>query len=174
MIGGLGRHHTDAGNAVSREGEMAPRRPVVLVVTEDREPSETMSAWLRETGLEVITCPGPLAPSYVCAGGRGELCPLAARADVVVLDLFLGSDTVLKGTPALELLRYYTDLGKPVVALQRLGDPAGPLVGDGVELVHWPPTRRALLRAVDGRLAASAATAALGAAADVHCRGGAR
>jgi hypothetical protein len=31
-----------------------------------------------------------------------------------------------------------------------------------------------LLRAVDGRLAASAATAALGAVADVHCRGGAR
>jgi len=37
------------------------------------------------------------------------------------------------------------------------------VVGDGVELVHWPPTRRSLLRAVHSRLAASAAVVALGA-----------
>jgi hypothetical protein len=135
---------------------MVPRSPVVLVVSEDREPSETMAGWLREDGLDVIACPGPQAPGYVCAGGRGERCPLAVKADVVVLDLRLASDTVLKGTPALQLLWYYTDLGKPVVALHRLGDPAGPLAGNGVEAVRWPPTRRPLLRAVHGRLAASA------------------
>jgi DNA-binding response OmpR family regulator len=135
---------------------MAPRKPVVLVVTEDREPSENMATWLREDGFDVITCPGPQAPSYVCAGGRGESCPLAVCADVVVLDLRLASDTVLKGTPALQLLGYYTDLGGPVVVLQRLGDRVGPFVGNGVEPVRWPPTRRSLLRAVHGRLAASA------------------
>lgn len=135
---------------------MAPRRPTVLVVTEDQEPSRTMSAWLREAGLDVIACPGPQAPSYVCAGGRGERCQLAASADVVVLDLWLASDTLMTGTPALQLLSYYTDLGKPVVALERLGDPAGSFAGDGIELVRWPPERRSLLRAVRGRLAASA------------------
>jgi hypothetical protein len=148
---------------------MVPRKPVVLVVTEDQEPSETMSGWLREDGFDVIACPGPQAPSYVCAGGRGEPCPLAARADIVVLDLCLASDTLLKGTPALQLLSYYSDLGKSVVVLQRLGDPAGPFVGDGVEAVRWPPTRRSLLRAVHGRLAASA-----GAHTRAHHRGGVR
>jgi hypothetical protein len=47
-------------------------------------------------------------------------------ADVVVLDLWLASDTMLRGTPAMQLLSYYLDLGKPVVALQRLGGPPGP------------------------------------------------
>ena len=131
---------------------MPPRKPIVLVVTEDREPSEIISAWLREDGLDVVACPGPQAPSYVCAGGRGEPCPLAASADVVVLDLWLASDTVLTGTPALQLLSYYRSLGKPVVALERLGDPAASFVDDGVELVRWPPERRPLLRAVHGRL----------------------
>ena len=135
---------------------MAPRKPIVLVVTEDQKQSDSIGAWLRETGLEVITCPGPQAPSYVCAGGRGEPCPLASNADVVVLDLWLASDTVLTGTPALQLLSYYTSLGKPVVALERPGDPAASFVDDGVELVRWPPERRSLLRAVRGRLAASA------------------
>ncbi len=135
---------------------MAPRRPIILVVTEDRAASEVISAWLREGGLDVVACPGPQAPSYVCAGGRGEPCPLAANADVVVLDLWLASDTVLTGTPALQLLSYYTSLGKPVVALERLSDPAASFVDDGVELVRWPPERRSLLRAVRGRLAASA------------------
>jgi CheY-like chemotaxis protein len=135
---------------------MPPRKPIVLVVTEDRGPSEVISAWLREDGLDVVACPGPQAPSYVCAGGRGEPCPLAADADVVVLDLWLASDTMLTGTPALQLLSYYTSLGKPVVGLERPGDPAASFVDGGVELVRWPPERRSLLRAVRGRLAASA------------------
>lgn len=131
---------------------MPPRKPIVLVVTEDHEPSEAISAWLREDGLDVVVCPGPQAPSYVCAGGRGEPCSLAGNADVVMLDLWLASDTVLTGTPALQLLSYYRSLGKPVVALERLGDPAASFADDGVELVRWPPERRLLLRAVRDRL----------------------
>jgi hypothetical protein len=138
---------------------MAPRRPTVLVVTEDPEPSQAMSGWLREAGLRVITCPGPQPPTYVCAGGRCEACPLARSADVVVLDLWLASDTILRGTPALQLLSSYLDLGKPVVALQHLGGPPGPFAGHDVELVPWPPTRRALLDALYRRLPGSQAHA---------------
>lgn len=68
---------------------MTPRKPTILVATEDPEPSQAISAWLREAGLRVIGCPRPQPPSYVCAGGRGESCPFAVGADVVVLDLWL-------------------------------------------------------------------------------------
>jgi hypothetical protein len=47
---------------------VAPRKPTILVVTEDLEPSQAISAWLREAGLRVIGCPGPQPPSYVHAG----------------------------------------------------------------------------------------------------------
>ena len=102
---------------------MAPRKPTILVVTEDPEPSQAISAWLREAGLREIGCPGPQPPSHVRAGGCGESCPFAVGADVVLLDLWLASDTMLLGTPAMQLLSHYLDLGKPVVALQRLGAP---------------------------------------------------
>jgi hypothetical protein len=65
---------------------------------------------------------------------------LAVGADVVVLDLWLASETMLRGTPAMQLLSYYLDLGKPAVALQCLGGPPGPFVEGGAELVPWPPT----------------------------------
>ena len=83
---------------------MAPRKPTILVVTEDPEPSQAISAWLREPGLRVIGYPGPQPPSYLCAGERGESCPFAVSVDVVVLDLWLASDTMLRGTPARQLL----------------------------------------------------------------------
>jgi CheY-like chemotaxis protein len=138
---------------------MAPRRPTILVVTEDPEASQAMSSWLREAGLRVVTCPGPRPPSYVCAGECGDPCPLALSAELVVLDLWLASDTMQQGTPAMQLLSYYQDLGKPVVALQRLGGAPGPFAGEGVELTHWPPTRRSLLDAVHRRLPGSQAHA---------------
>ena len=127
---------------------MPPPRPTILVVAEESALSEAMSAWLRDARLSVIHCPGPQPPSYVCAGGRAEPCLLTGSADLVVLDLWLASDTVLRGTPAMQLLTYYLDLGKPVVALQRLGGPPGRFAAEGVELVPWPPTRRTLLDAV--------------------------
>jgi hypothetical protein len=131
---------------------MPPPRPTILVVAEESALSEAMSAWLRDAGLSVIPCPGPQPPSYVCAGGRGEPYLLTGRADLVVLDLWLASDTVLQGTPAIQLLSYYLDLGKLVVPLQRLGGPSGHFAAEGVELVPWPPTRRTFLDAVHRRL----------------------
>jgi hypothetical protein len=141
------------------ETTVAPRKPTILVVTEDPEPSQAISAWLREADLRVIGCPGPQPPSYLCAGGRGALCPFAVGADAAVLDLWLASNTMLRGTPAMQLPSYYLDPGKPVVALQRLGGPPGPFVGGGVELLPWPPTQRALLGAVYRRLPGSQAHA---------------
>ena len=38
---------------------MAARKPTILVATEDPEPSQAISAWLREASLRVIGCPGP-------------------------------------------------------------------------------------------------------------------
>jgi hypothetical protein len=52
----------------------------------------------------------------------------------------------------MQLLSYYLDLAKPVMALQRLGGSPGRFAAEGVELVPWPPTRRTLLDAVDRRL----------------------
>lgn len=125
------------------------RQPtVVLVVDQDPEPRQRMAGWLMDAGYQVLTCPGPVAPSYTCIGGRGGLCPLARAAEVVVLSLELASDTVLAGTPALKLLCYYLGLGKGVVALGRPGDSVSPFEHERVVLIARPAERRALLRAV--------------------------
>ena len=65
-----------------------------------------------------------------------------------MLDLELASDTVMEGTPALELLCYYLARGKAVVALGRPGERVSPFPGERVALVSWPAERQALLRAV--------------------------
>jgi hypothetical protein len=121
---------------------------VVLVVDQDPEPRERIAGWLTVAGYDVLTCPGPVAPSYTCVGGRGGLCPLALAAEVVVLNLELASDTVLAGTPALELLCYYLGLGKGVVALGRPGDSVRPYEQERVVLIGRPAEREALLRAI--------------------------
>jgi ABC-type hemin transport system substrate-binding protein len=63
---------------MAQEGgrRMAARKPTILVVTEDPEPSDAMSAWLRQAGLRVIACPGPQPPTYICAG----VAAIAARS----------------------------------------------------------------------------------------------
>ncbi|SRR6266540_535901 len=124
---------------------------VVLVVDQDPQPRERMAGWLMQAGYQVLTCPGPVAPSYTCVGGRGGQCPLALAAEVVVLDLELASDTMLAGTPALSLLCYYLGLGKGVVALGRPGDSVRPFEQERVVLLGRPAERRALLRAVATR-----------------------
>jgi hypothetical protein len=56
-----------------KEADGWPRKPTILVVTEDPEPSEAMSAWLREAGLRVVACPGPQPPTYLCAGDGAKV-----------------------------------------------------------------------------------------------------
>jgi hypothetical protein len=127
---------------------MAAKSTVVLVVEQDPGPRRRLAGWLTQAGCQVLTCPGPVAPGYTCLGGRGEPCPLALAAELVVLDLELASDTVMEGTPALELLGYYLAQGKSVVALGRPGQGVSPFQDERVVLLAWPPERRALLRAV--------------------------
>jgi len=96
---------------------MASRTPVILVVESEPAARERLGWWLDEAGFETLTCPGPSAPDYTCIAGRGGGCPLTRSADLVLLDLWLGSDRAVMGTRSSELLRYYLSSGKPVVAL---------------------------------------------------------
>lgn len=132
------------------------KRTSVLVVEQDCDRAERLWSTLDRAGHEVLACPGPCAPDFVCLGGRGKRCALAARADVVVLDLELASDIVMMGTPGWELLLYYVGLGKKVVALVGEGDAVRPLPDDQVALVRRQAPGTALLAAVR-RLAADAA-----------------
>ncbi len=93
------------------------RPDIVLLVEADRTQRERLGEALERAGFEVIECTGPVGPDYICVGGRDGWCPLADGADVVVLDLWLESDTALTGTPASELLRLYLGCGKRVVTL---------------------------------------------------------
>lgn len=95
-----------------------------------------------------MACPGPGAPDYTCLGGRGETCPLARAADVVVLDLSLETDEAMRGTPGWQLLLYYVSAGKHVVALCGTEDPVRPPPDDQVAVVRRPARREALMRAV--------------------------
>ena len=45
---------------------MALRKPTILVVTKDPEPSQAISARLREAGLRVIGCPDPHPELCLC------------------------------------------------------------------------------------------------------------
>jgi CheY-like chemotaxis protein len=89
----------------------------VLVVTASEERREAIASALEGDDHDVTCCPGPVAPSYVCIGGRGGRCPLVAVADLVVLDGTLASDEAEQGTRSCELLRYYLSARRPVVTL---------------------------------------------------------
>src|SRR5205823_13848292 len=65
---------------------------------------------------------GPSAPAYACVASRGAACALARAADLIVLDLWLASDSVLEGTSSTRLLSYYLGAGKPVVCIAGGGD----------------------------------------------------
>ncbi|MGH2554938.1 MAG: hypothetical protein ACRDHO_04385 [Actinomycetota bacterium] len=119
----------------------------VLVVESEREDRESIGSWLENAGFQVMACPGPRAPSYLCVGGREGWCPLIEPSDVVVIDLRLASEDVMEGTAAVELLALYTSSGKPVVALgpdTRIATVFTP----AVHAVPWPADARSLVGAV--------------------------
>lgn len=99
----------------------------VLLVTRDEAIGDAIGDRLEGQGHEVMWCPGPHAPSYLCSGGRGERCGLAATADVVVLDGWLASDEARRGAPSWHLLLYYRNQNVPVVALVGPDGLPGPL-----------------------------------------------
>ena len=94
----------------------------VLIVEADAAERERLGAILERDGYDVVACFGPTAPEYACVGGRRCSCPLVSECDLVVLDRWLESDTMMMGTPSEELLQLYLSAGKTVITLGRAGD----------------------------------------------------
>jgi CheY-like chemotaxis protein len=123
-------------------------RPTVLVVEAETKARDGIADWLDHAGYEVEACPGPSSPDYTCIGGRGLPCPLAVSADVVVLNDHLASDTAMQGTPGWQLLTYYMEIGKSVVALVDASDFVVPRDDDNVRVLRRPVDKKSLLKAV--------------------------
>lgn len=123
-------------------------RPSLLVVDPRPEARRLACTWLEEAGMRVIECAGPHEPEYVCPWAKGGSCPLPNEADVIVLNLWLESDTLMRGTPGEEVLTYYLSLGKPVVALAGWEDSVHPISEETVVVIQRPASREDLLRAV--------------------------
>ena len=120
---------------------------MVLLVENDPELRDRMGAWLEDAEYEVVVCPGPSYPEYTCVASRGVPCPLAHGADLVVLDLWLASDSVLSGTSSTELLSFYLGSGKPVIGISARHDQSRLVklfVQEDLTILEWPPERREL------------------------------
>jgi hypothetical protein len=117
----------------------------VLIVEHDREARERMGRWFERTGFRVLDCPGPTRPALTCVGGEGGPCPLVDAADLVVLDLWLQSDSLMEGTSSLELLMYYITTGKPIVAFSHGPDGSHLFVEERLAVLEWPPERADLV-----------------------------
>lgn len=104
--------------------------PTVLVVEPFAAERERLAAALEDDGFRTLLCPGPTGPDSSCVGSRGGACPLEAEASVVVLDMSIGSDEGMVGTPAEDLLGMYLERGHPVVVLDdhRHGGEPGQLI----------------------------------------------
>jgi hypothetical protein len=120
----------------------------VLLVQQDRGMRNRVAWWLEAAGFAVTSCGGPSAPGYECVGFSEAGCPLAHDADVVVLDLWTAADSAFAGRGGLHLLRYYTELGLPVVAIRQRHDPLDLRFDSPVASVEWPPDRRELVETV--------------------------
>lgn len=105
-----------------------PERGSVLLVEADAGLRERFGSALEDAGFELIACPGPTGPEYVCIGGREAYCPLLERAKVVVLDPWLAGDEEGIGTSADELVELYAGAGRTVIVLGPVGwrDPFAP------------------------------------------------
>ncbi|HEV2685401.1 MAG TPA: hypothetical protein VGW79_02055 [Actinomycetota bacterium] len=125
----------------------------ILLVEYDVAERQRIGDLLERGGFTVMSCPGPGEPDYVCVGGRGLRCPLAEEADVIVLDMRLASDVMMRGTPAWELLIYYMEHGRRIVAVSNSEDSVHPLSDDRVIAIRRPAVERSLIRAVRELLA---------------------
>lgn len=119
----------------------------VLLVESQPDTRNTIAGWLEDAGYEVLVCPGPGEPDYVCLGGRGSACPLATPADLVVLSMQLRSDDMQQGTPGWLLLSYYVEQGKQVIAISGEPDAIHPLADEQVTVLQRPVDRGDLIDA---------------------------
>jgi hypothetical protein len=117
----------------------------VLIVEHDRETRERMGRWFERAGFRVLDCPGPTSPSLKCVGSEGGPCPLVDASDLVVLDLWLQSDSLMEGTSSLELLMFYITTGKPIVAISGGPDASHLFVEERLAVLEWPPERAELV-----------------------------
>ena len=120
----------------------------VLLVEFDGAERDRLGACLSEAGFDVLSCPGPTEPDYTCIGVREKRCPLAQAADVVVVDLLLGSDTMMRGSPGWEMCLFYYDQGLPIVALTGVSDPIVPTADERVRRLSRHPMRAELVATV--------------------------
>ncbi|HEX9775486.1 MAG TPA: hypothetical protein VGB83_07890 [Actinomycetota bacterium] len=134
----------------------------VLVVENDADERRRLSLTLGDAGFDVMICPGPSAPDYTCLGGRGKDCPLIQPAAAIVLDLRTEGDVMMRGTPGWQLLDYYTDRGRPVVAI----------AGEGASVPHDDARVTVLPRHADERLIVAAVRAAMLRGAEAGDRSG--
>jgi CheY-like chemotaxis protein len=126
----------------------APTRPSVLVVDSRPEARLLARSWLEEAGFRVLDCPGPHEPGYLCPWVKDGECPLPYQVDVIVLNLWLESDTLMRGTPGGEVLTYYLSRGKRVVVLTAWGDSVHPTPDEQVIVLQRPVAREDLISAV--------------------------
>jgi DNA-binding response OmpR family regulator len=120
----------------------------VLVVESEEWIRDLLVPWLRDAEFQVVTCPGPQGPDFICAGATKEGCPLAKDAELIVLDLELESDLLMCGVAAWELLHYYRSMDKPVVVLTGFEDAIRPLPDDRIAVLSRPPDRDGLVEAI--------------------------
>ena len=122
-------------------------RGVVLIVENERAVTDLVGGWLREAGFGVLTCPGPLAPDYVCEGARAP-CPLVRAADLIVLDLWLSSDRAMLGMSSRGLLDRYLSTRKPVLTFTHRPHELAQRLEENLAEMDWPPDRRETLETV--------------------------
>lgn len=128
---------------------MVRERPVVLVVEKEARRRRLVGGWLEEAGMDVLLCPGPSEPDYTCIGTGAGRCPLAAGAGVIVLDLWLGGDSAMIGTSAIDLLHYYRSWQRPVVVILDRHDEAAAWTREQpLPMLEWPPDRHELVETV--------------------------
>jgi CheY-like chemotaxis protein len=120
----------------------------VLLVEADPELRDRIGEWLERSGFEVLLCPGPSAPSYTCVASTGRPCVLLKAADLVLLDLWLESDSVMSGTTASELLANYVSSDRPVVVIDPGHDELLPFIDETAARIGWPPERREVVESV--------------------------
>jgi CheY-like chemotaxis protein len=145
----------DVRSTPRHEGEARMEdRQTVLIVEHDDEARDRMGRWFERAGYEVLACPGPSLQSLVCLGGTTGPCPLVDGADLVVLSLWLQSDSLMEGTSSLELLMYYISAGKPIIAISFGPDASHLFMEERLAVLDWPPEHAELLETARAMLAA--------------------
>ena len=124
-------------------------RVSVLLVEAEEDLRADLELCLTDAGFDVASCAGPHLAGPACPFERSGPCDLVRSAQVVVLDDWLESDTLMDGPPGWELAVAYRALGLPVVVLARPGE-SGPIRGGFRNIVlDRPPAHATLIRAVE-------------------------